>query len=81
MKDELKLYRIRKELKEAMQEAIACRTKSQKRVLAAKWKAKFSPEKYDEFIRIARDREARLRIAEWDLDNFDKGRHTKWSAD
>ena len=41
------------------------------------WREVYRPEIVDELLRVARDKEARLRIANWNLDNFDGERRKK----
>lgn len=67
---ELRHYRIL--LKMEMQRAIACETSEQKRDLAKDWKSKYSAIFYKELVNMAKDRVTRAKVANWDIDNFDK---------
>lgn len=64
-------------LKNEMQKAIQAISPDQKRALVATWKAVFKPEVVRELLRVAKDKEARLRIADWNLEGFDKERRVK----
>jgi hypothetical protein len=45
--------------------------------LVARWKEEYKPEVARELLRVARNPEARLRIADWNLGSFDKERRVK----
>ena len=75
-----KLYKIRLAFKTEMHRAISARTAKQKRMIADEWKRKYSPIMYDELIRLARNKTARLRVAEWELDDFDGTRKKTWTS-
>ena len=64
-------------LKNEMQKAIRAISPDQKRALVATWKEVFRPEVVRELLRVAKDKEARLRIADWNLEGFDKERRVK----
>ena len=64
-------------LKNEMQKAIRAISPDQKRALVATWKEVFKPEVVRELLRVAKDKEARLRIADWNLGDFDGQRHSK----
>ena len=64
-------------LKNEMQKAIRAISPDQKRALVATWKEVFKPEVVRELLRVAKDKEARLRIADWNLEGFDKERRVK----
>lgn len=64
----------RRVLKEEIQKAINTFSPDAKKRLAADWKARYSPDMAKELLRVARDYEARTRIANWNLDGFDKER-------
>ena len=64
-------------LKNEMQKAIQAISPDQKRALVATWKEVFKPEVVRELLRVAKDKEARLRIADWNLEGFDKERRVK----
>ena len=57
--------------KEQMNKAIACKTKKQKIKLAGSWKNAYSEMTYTALIDLARNREARLKVANWDLSHFE----------
>jgi len=63
--------------KTEMMKAIACRKKKDKIALAAKWKAKYSEMTYNALIMLARNHSARLKVAYWDLPNFELKRLNK----
>jgi len=54
-----------------MQRAIRCRTKKQKFDLYYDWKRTYSPMLVKELTMLARSETARLKVAEWDLDEFE----------
>ena len=64
-------------LKNEMQKAIRAISPDQKLALVATWKEVFKPEVVRELLRVAKDKEARLRIADWNLEGFDKERRVK----
>jgi uncharacterized iron-regulated protein len=57
--------------KEQMNKAIACKTKKQKIKLAATWKNAYSEMTYTALIDLARNHQARLKVADWDLEHFE----------
>jgi hypothetical protein len=63
--------------KAEMLKAIACRTKKQKIKLADEWKKNYSTMTYVALINLARNHEARLKVAYWDLSNFENRRIAK----
>jgi hypothetical protein len=65
--------------KTEMLKAIVCRTKRQKIALAAEWKEKYSPMTYDQLIILAKNHHARLKVAYWDLADFETKRLEKHS--
>lgn len=67
----------RRLLKDEMQRAIKAIKPREKIALVAFWKETYKPEIVDELLRVARDREARVRIANWNLEQFDKERIKK----
>ena len=54
-----------------MQRAIRCRTKKQKFDLFYDWKRTYSPMMVKELTMLARNETARLKVAEWNLDEFE----------
>jgi F0F1-type ATP synthase delta subunit len=74
-KEELLLSR--RILKNEMNRAIKAIKPAEKVELVRVWKEVYKPEIVDELLRVARDKEARLRIANWNLDNFDGERRKK----
>jgi hypothetical protein len=54
-----------------MQRAIRCRTKKQKFDLFYDWKRTYSPMLVKELTMLARNETARLKVAEWDLGEFE----------
>lgn len=75
IKDERKFARqIAKQraiFKFEMQRAIRCRTKKQKFNLFYDWKRTYSPMLVKELTMLARNETARLKVAEWDLEDFE----------
>jgi hypothetical protein len=63
--------------KTEMLKAIVCRTKKQKIKLADEWKKNYSTMTYVALINLARNHEARLKVAYWDLPNFENKRLEK----
>jgi len=63
--------------KTEMLRAISCKTKKQKIALASEWKEKYSPMTYDGLISLAKNHTARLKVAYWDLPNFENKRMEK----
>jgi hypothetical protein len=57
-----------------MRKAIAASTPAAKRALVAGWKEVFRPEIVKELLAVAKDYEARYRIANWNLEGFDNER-------
>jgi len=64
----------RRILKNEMQRAIKAIKPKEKIELVATWKSVYKPEIVDELLRVARDREAKVRIANWNLEQFDSER-------
>lgn len=71
------LYRSRMRLKREMQRALACISPASKRQLAARWKQEYSALFYKELINCAKNKQAAITIADWDLDKFDNKRVQK----
>ena len=74
------LERLREErlmYKTEMLRAISCKTKRQKIKLAAEWKERFSQMTYDSLISLAKNHSARLKVAYWDLPNFETKKLSK----
>ena len=71
-KEELLLSR--RILKNEMNRAIKAIKPAEKIELVRGWKEVYRPEIVDELLRVAKDKEARLRIANWNLDNFENTR-------
>jgi hypothetical protein len=74
-KEELLLSR--RILKNEMNRAIKAIKPAEKIELVRVWIEVYRPEIVDELLRVAKDKEARLRIANWNLDNFDGERIKK----
>jgi hypothetical protein len=64
-------------LKTEMEKAIRAITPKERQALVARWKEEYKPEVARELLRVARNPEARLRIADWNLGSFDKERRVK----
>ena len=71
-KEELLLSR--RILKNEMNRAIKAIKPAEKIALVKLWREVYRPEIVDELLRVAKDKEARLRIANWNLDNFENTR-------
>jgi hypothetical protein len=69
-----KLTEERLMYKNEMLKAIACRTKRQKIKLAQEWKKNYSAMTYVALINLARNHEARLKVAYWDVSHFEQKR-------
>ena len=63
--------------KTEMLRAISCKTKKQKIALASEWREKYSSMTYDGLISLAKNHVARLKVAYWDLPNFEEKRMEK----
>ena len=68
--EELRHYRSI--MKMEMMNVLHCYTKEEKRALAHSWKSKYSKIFYKELVNMAKDKISRVKVAEWDIDNFDK---------
>jgi len=66
-----KLTEERLMYKTEMLKAISCRTKRQKIKLAKEWEKNYSNMTYMALINLARNHEARLKVAYWDISNFE----------
>ena len=77
MQDIERLNQERQMYKTEMMRALSCRTKKQKIALAAEWKDKYSPMTYDGLISLAKNHTARLKVAYWDLPDFEHKRLEK----
>ena len=64
----------RRILKNEMNRALKAIKPAEKIELVKLWKEVYKPEIVDELLRVAKDKEARLRIANWNLDNFETTR-------
>ena len=71
------LHQERLMYKTEMMRALSCRTKKQKIALAAEWRERFSPMTYQGLIDLAKNHTARLKVAYWDLPNFESKRLEK----
>ena len=71
MQDIERLTQERLMFKTEMMRALSCRTKRQKIALASEWKERFSPMTYASLIDLAKNHTARLKVAYWDLPNFE----------
>ena len=69
-----RLLEIRMRLKREMTRAVQATKPKDKIALAKEWEERYTDEQYDELLRLARHKEARLKISEWDLSDFDKKR-------
>ena len=60
-----------------MEKALLAYKPEDKRELVAHWKKEYSASLAAELLRVAKDPEARYRIANWNLDSFDTDRRQK----
>ena len=74
MQDIESLNQERQMYKTEMMRALSCRTKKQKIALAAEWREKYTPMTYDGLISLAKNHTARLKVAYWDLPDFETKR-------
>ena len=74
MQDIERLNQERQMYKTEMMRALSCRTKKQKIALAAEWREKYTPMTYDGLISLAKNHTARLKVAYWDLPDFETKR-------
>lgn len=65
------LFLSRRILKNEMNRAMKAIKPAEKIELVRVWREVYRPEIVDELLRVAKDKEARLRIANWNLDNFE----------
>ena len=72
-----RLLEIRMRLKREMERAVQAVKPTDKIALAKEWEEKYTDEQYTELLRLARHKEARYKIANWDLSDFDKTRTRK----
>ena len=72
---ELKSYRIL--LKMEMMRVLHCHSNDEKRLLAKEWKEKYSQIFYKELVSMAKKKNVRAKVANWDIDGFDNKRITK----
>jgi len=68
--EELRHYRTM--MKMEMTNVLNCDNADEKRNLAKSWKEKYSAIFYKELVNMAKDKQARVKVAMWDIDNFDK---------
>jgi hypothetical protein len=61
-------------LRNEMRKASRAYSPAEKRELVRTWNEVFKPELARELLRIAKNKEAMYRIANWNLDEFDKER-------
>jgi hypothetical protein len=64
-------------LRNEMRKALHATTPEAKRELVRTWNQSYKPELAKELLRVAKNPEARYRIANWNLDNFDGERRVK----
>ena len=67
---ELKHYRTL--FKMEMMNVLHCDTNEDKRALLASWKQKYSAIFCKELTNMAKDKIVRAKVANWDIDNFDR---------
>ena len=64
----------RRLLRDEMRRALQAIRPDEKRKLVAQWKANYSPVLVNDLLRVAKNPEARYRIANWNLKDFDNDR-------
>lgn len=64
-------------LRNEMRKALHATTPAAKRELVRTWNQVYKPELARELLRVAKNPEARYRIANWNLDNFEGERRGK----
>jgi hypothetical protein len=74
-RDQERLLEIRMRLKREMERAVNTFKPKDKIALAKEWQEKYTDSQYEELLRLARHKEARAKIAAWDLSDFDKTKH------
>ena len=72
-----RLLEIRMRLKREMERAVQAVKPKDKIALAKEWEEKYTDSQYEELLRPARHKEARYKIANWDLSDFDKTKTRK----
>ena len=77
MQDTERLNKERLMFKTEMMRALSCKTKKQKIALASEWRERFSAMTYARLIDLAKNHTARLKVAYWDLPNFETKRLDK----
>lgn len=70
-----RLLEIRMRLKREMERAVQATKDKEKIALAKDWREKYTDSQYEELLRLARHKEARYKIANWDMSDFDKSRN------
>jgi hypothetical protein len=76
-KDWKYLCKQRQIFKTEMMKALSCRTKRSKIKLVDDWKKHYSEQIVKELILLARNHSARLKVAYWDLPNFETQKLSK----
>lgn len=76
-RDQERLLEIRMRLKREMERAVNAIKPKDKVALAKEWEEKYTDSQYEELLRLARHKEARAKIAAWDLSDFDKTKTRK----
>lgn len=64
----------RKILKAEMQKALAAISPTAKRALVARWKQDYGNTMFNDLMSVAKNPDARYRIANWNLNDFEKER-------
>ena len=75
MEDEVgRLRAYRKLMKDAMVAFIHCRGKVEEKALRQEWKSVYGKVMYEQLVRLSKNRQARLKVSQWNVDEFDKTR-------
>ena len=64
----------RRLLRDEMRRALQAIRPDEKRQLVSQWKANYSPVLVNDLLRVAKNPDARYRIANWNLDDFGQER-------
>ena len=73
-REQERLLEIRTRLKREMERAVNTFKPKDKIALAKEWREKYTDDQYEELLRLACNKEARAKIAAWDLSDFDNTR-------
>jgi hypothetical protein len=73
VEDEIERLRAyRKAYKGEMKAFLDCRTRTEEKALRDDWKRRYSKVTSNQLVRLSRDRDARMKVSRWDVDDFDR---------